>query len=395
MRSAVTGSETPDKWSFAKMFPSSTLSLREKIRSALMAFVGVLLTGWVGSQIIDGGGLKTLLASMGASAVILFAMPHSPVAKPWPLIGGHFISATIGVLCAGWITQTWIATALAVSLSIFAMHLARCLHPPGGATAIIPVLGGESVKALGFEFLLTPLALNVSVLLLMSLLYQRLLSNKPMQQATQPGIQGTRPMERLGIQTEDLRAALAQMNEFVDVGERELNEIYNLAAARAFHREFGAITAAQVMTPVPLTVEFGTELEETWGLMQKHRIKALPVIDRGRHVIGIVTQSDFFRHARAEQFRSLGGKLRDLIRPTTTVTSDKPEVVGQIMTSPALTAGHAQQLGELARLLTERGIHQLPVVDENNKVVGLITQTDLIAALYRSMTTHFEKQGTP
>jgi CBS domain-containing membrane protein len=90
-------------------------------------------------------------------------------------------------------------------------------------------------------------------------------------------------MERLGIQTEDLRAALAQMNEFVDVGERELNEIYNLAAARAFHREFGDITAPQVMTPVPLTVEFGTELEETWGLMQKYKINKL---------VGMMTQTD-------------------------------------------------------------------------------------------------------
>lgn len=365
--------------------PPSPLSLHEKLRTAWVAGVAIFLTGWIASLSIDGGGLKTLLASMGASAVILFAMPHSPVAKPWPLIGGHFISATIGIFCSHWVGPLWASAALAVGLSIFAMHLARCLHPPGGASALIPVLGGESVKALGFQFLLTPLALNVAVILLMSLLYQRLLLDGPPKPAPQPGIAGPKPMERLGIQPEDIHAALAEMDEFIDVGERELNAIYNLAAARAFRRGFGDITAAQVMTPAPLAVEFGTDLEEAWDLMRRHNIKALPVIDRGRHVIGIVTMSDFFRHARAEQFQSLGDRLRELIRQSTTIHSQKPEVVGQIMVAPAITAGASQHLPELASLLTGRGIHQIPIVDDRSKLVGMITQTDLIAALYRSM----------
>ena len=176
------------------------------------------------------------------------------------------------------------------------------------------------------------------------------------------------------------------MHEFIDVGERELNEIYKLAQARVFRRNFGETTAAEVMTPNPLTVEFGTELDEAWAIMRAHRIKALPVIDRGRHVIGIVTQSDFFRHARAKQFNSLGGKLRELLKASPTVTSQKPEVAGQIMASPAFTAAVTEHLPELARLLTERGIHQVPIVDARGKLAGMITQTDLIAALYRNMT---------
>jgi CBS domain-containing membrane protein len=375
-----------------KLPQASPLSHREKIRTALVSGVAIFLTGWLSSLTIDGGGLKTLLASMGASAVILFAMPHSPVARPWPLVGGHLISASVGILCARWIPQLWVAAAVAVGLSIFAMHLARCLHPPGGASALIPVLGGESVKALGFQFLLMPLSLNLAVMLTIALVYRRLLLPKPL--APQAGLHGGRPTERLGIQTDDLRAALSEMDEFIDVGETELNAIYKLATAHAFRRNFGETTAAEAMTPNPLAVEFGTELEEAWSLMQKHRIKALPVIDRGRHVIGIVTQSDFFRLARSKEFNSLGSKLKELIKASTTVTSNKPEVVGQIMNSPALNAGHSQPLGELARLLTERGIHQLPVVDERNKLVGLITQTDLIAALYRSMTEHLGRQET-
>lgn len=378
------------------LFPTpsaSPVSLREKIRSALVAGLAIFLAAWFAQQVINGSGLKILLASMGASAVILFAMPHSPVAKPWALIGGHFISSTIGILCAQWIAPTWAAAASAVGLSIFAMHLARCLHPPGGASALIPVIGGESVKALGFQFLLTPLALNVLVMLLISLAYQHFLLPKPGPQASPAGT-APKPMERLGIQAEDIHAALADMDEFIDIGERELNTIYNLAAARAFRRGFGESSAAQIMTPDPLAVEFGTDLEEAWTLMRQHKIKALPVIDRGRHVIGILTLSDFFRHARAEQFRSLGVKLRDLLRQSTTVTSDKPEVVGQIMASPAITAGQGQDLAGLARLLTERGIHQIPIVDGRNKLVGLITQTDLIAALYRSLPALLESHDS-
>ena len=375
----------PGRQTLFKLPQASPLSHREKIRTALVAGVAIFLTGWLASLTIDGGGLITLLASMGASAVILFAMPHSPVAKPWALVGGHLISASVGILCARWIPHLWVAAALAVGLSIFAMHLARCLHPPGGASALIPVLGGESVKALGFQFLLMPLSLNLAVMLAMSLAYQRLLLPKP-DLAPQTGLSGGRPTERLGIQTDDLRAALAEMDEFIDVGEREFNEIYKLATARAFRRNFGETTAAELMTPNPLAVEFGTELEEAWSLMQKHRIKALPVIDRGRHVIGIVTQSDFFRHASAKQFNSLGRKLKELIKASPTVTSQKPEVAGQIMTSPAVTAAVTEHLPELARLLTERGIHQVPIVDARGKLAGMITQTDLIAALYRNMT---------
>lgn len=372
--------------SFPAPPPASPLDLKEKIRTALVAGLAIFLTGWIAGHYIQGGGLKTLLASMGASSVILFALPHTPVAKPWALVGGHFISAAIGILCARWIPELWPSAALAVGLSVFAMHQARCLHPPGGASALIPVLGGESVKSLGFQFLLTPLALNVLVMLAISLAYRRLLSAKAMPTQMEPHILGMKPMERLGIQPEDLRAALAGINKFIDVDERELGEIYDLAAAHAFRREFGDVTAAQVMTAEPLAVEFGTELELAWSLMRKHRIKALPVIDRGRHVIGIVTLSDFFRQIDAEPLRGLGGKLRALIQETPTVTSRKPEVAGQIMTAPAIVAGDKQLLPELAELLTERDIHQIPIIDERKKLVGIITQTDLIAALYRSMT---------
>ena len=78
--------------------------------------------------------------------------------------------------------------------------------------------------------------------------------------------------------------------------------------------------------------------------------------------------------------------MRELLKISTTVTSHKPEVAGQIMATPVITAAVTEHLPELARLLTERGIHQVPIVDARGKLAGMITQTDLIAALYRNMT---------
>ncbi|MEW6039148.1 MAG: HPP family protein [Pseudomonadota bacterium] len=360
-------------------------SFPEQSRSALAAGLAIFLIGMISSRFVEGGGLKTLVASMGASAVILFVVPHSPMARPWSLVGGHLISGLIGILCARWVPDTWPAAALAVGLAIFAMQLTRCLHPPGGASALIPVLGDAGIRALGFQFLLTPLALNVAVILVASRLYGRWVHAARPAPKTEP--HPPSPLERIGIRAEDFHAALQDVGVFVDVSADELSDIYHFAASRAFRRTFGETTCARIMTPRPLTAEFGDDLESVWQLMQREGIRALPVVDRGRHVIGIITLKDFFRHARAESFGSLAARLKALLLPSPGVTSTKPEVVGQIMTAPVVTARQDAHIAELARLLSEYGIHQVPIVDERGKLVGLVTQTDLIAALYRSVPT--------
>jgi CBS domain-containing membrane protein len=121
--------------------------------------------------------------------------------------------------------------------------------------------------------------------------------------------------------------------------------------------------------------------------MCQERVKALPVIDRARHVIGIVTLADFFRHVEVEGFDSLGKRLGRLIRQTPGVVSRKPEVAGQIMSAPVVTAREDDVLVDLVPVLCERGIHQVPVVDARGKLAGWITQSDLIAALYRDHGT--------
>jgi len=134
------------------------------------------LTGILGVMLISQAylglsGSAGLVASMGASAVLLFAVPHGPLSQPWAVFGGHLVSATIGVACARLNADPVIASALAVALAISAMYYLRCIHPPGGATALTAVAGGNAVHALGFHYVLTPVLLNVLVILLIALLF--------------------------------------------------------------------------------------------------------------------------------------------------------------------------------------------------------------------------------
>ena len=108
------------------------LSTGEKLRSGLAAFGGIFLVGWVSSFFITGAGLPLIVASMGASAALLFAASHSPLAQPWPLVGGNIISALVGVTVAKFMPDPVLGAAFAVSLSVLIMLLTHSLHPPGG-----------------------------------------------------------------------------------------------------------------------------------------------------------------------------------------------------------------------------------------------------------------------
>ncbi|EIJ33397.1 HPP family protein [Thiothrix nivea] len=134
----------------------------------LVSLIGILLISHAGLGV---EGASTLVASMGASAVLLFAVPHGPLSQPWPVLGGHGISALIGITCANLIHDPILAAGLAVALAIGAMHYLNCIHPPGGATALSAVIGGEAVHQLGYQYLLTPVMLNAVTILLIAVLF--------------------------------------------------------------------------------------------------------------------------------------------------------------------------------------------------------------------------------
>ena len=158
--------------------PADNVSLGEKALSGLAALGGIGLVMLASSLFLAPRDLPWVVASMGASAVLLFAVPLGPLSQPWPFVGGHLISGVIGVTVAALIPEPVTAAAVAVSLAIFVMYLTRCLHPPGGATALTVVVGGDAVHALGYQYLLTPVLLNVAVMLSWALLINNLLPNR-------------------------------------------------------------------------------------------------------------------------------------------------------------------------------------------------------------------------
>ncbi|MCI0506272.1 MAG: HPP family protein [Gammaproteobacteria bacterium] len=134
--------------------------------STLGGFIGITAVILVSHDFLGADDSSMIIASMGASSVLLFAVPHGPLSQPWAVLGGHTLSAFIGVTCGVVVPDKYIAAALAVGLSIGAMHYLRCIHPPGGATALTAVIGGGAIQSLGYQFVVTPVLINACVILI-------------------------------------------------------------------------------------------------------------------------------------------------------------------------------------------------------------------------------------
>lgn len=350
---------------------------RERLRAFLGAGIGILLTAlvarwWAG----DAAAMPWLAAPLGASAVLVFAVPGSPLAQPWPVIGGNVLSALVGSLCAHLIGDPAWAAAVAVALAIALMFSLRCLHPPGGATALLTALSSASPG-----FALFPMLTDSVMLVLAGMLYNGLTGRQyPHAQLKPVAAQ----QKKSRFTTEDLDAALTHYNQVLDVSRDDLEELLEFAEAAAYERNFGHLSCRDIMTPDPISVQFGTTLDEAWRLMRDHRVKALPVVNRARRIAGILTVADFMRHAGLERHDGIAERLRALVRRDGATHATKPETVGQIMTRHVRVISDNQRVSELVPLFSEAGHHHIPVIDREQKLVGIITQSDLVRALYKA-----------
>ncbi len=155
------------------------VGLTEMLWSWLGSVIGIGLCGYLSSKYLEPRDLTLIIGSFGASAVLVYGAIKSPLAQPRNLIGGHIISGLVGVACYQLFGQTiWIAAALAVSLAIVAMLVTKTLHPPGGATALIAVIGGEKIHDLGFLYAFLPAGAGALILLIVALLVNNLSKNR-------------------------------------------------------------------------------------------------------------------------------------------------------------------------------------------------------------------------
>ena len=210
----------------------------EEIISTIGGFLGIFGIFMVSYWLLDPEVAIYIVPSMGASAVLLFAAPHVPFSQPWNVFGGHAISAVVGVACWQLIPDYTIAASASVGLAIGAMYYARCIHPPGGATALAAVIGSEKLHALGYSYEFTPIMLNTVTILFVAVVFNALFkwrsypafipSRKP---------EKSEPESYAPINHEDFVYALSHIDTYVDITEEDILKIYKLATKRHVEAE--------------------------------------------------------------------------------------------------------------------------------------------------------------
>ncbi|MFD0894081.1 HPP family protein [Luteolibacter ambystomatis] len=201
----------------------SPVSTKEKLLSMLGGFLSLLALVAISRSVLHLSGAAAVIASMGASAVLLFAVPHGQLSQPWPVIAGHGFSALIGVACAKWIPSPEIAAACAVGLSIGAMHQFKCIHPPGGATGLTAVLGGQAIHDLGFRFVFQPVLANALAMVSIAVIFNTFFPWR-----RYPAFVAKRRVAKAEPSHEAVVAALRSLDSFVDITEDDLIRLVGL-----------------------------------------------------------------------------------------------------------------------------------------------------------------------
>lgn len=302
----------------------NTTNHGEKWISALGAFLGIFVVYWVTwyayqqNPLLHSSSLL-LVASMGASAVLLFAVPQGVLSQPWPLVGGQLISAFIGVCCFKFFGASAWSAALAVGGAVGVMHYLRCLHPPGGATALSAVIGGAEVHQLGFGYLVTPVAINVAAILFVAVLFNALFSWRryPAQwvrHIREAKALHTREQEpEFELTQEDFSAAMSKLNLTLDITTESLSDLFELAKE---HSEKVSPHPEQI---VPGRFYSNGKLGKLWSVRQvldesdedlapsKDKIIFKTLAGAGAYDTGMCLRSEFRLWARFEVRRQANG----------------------------------------------------------------------------------------
>lgn len=213
---------------------SSHVTVAEKLIATIGGFIGIFFISIISFQFVGATGAAFIIPSMGASAVLVFAVPHGKLSQPWSLFGGHMISAVIGVACYKVIPDQFLAAGMAVGLAIGAMHVLKCIHPPGGATALAAVIGGPGIQDLGFYYILNPTLLNSVVIFICAIFFNRFF---PWRQYPANAMRFTHQPEakdsdtKRQLDTRHIEQALSDMNLIVDITTDDLQELFKRTLA--------------------------------------------------------------------------------------------------------------------------------------------------------------------
>ncbi len=326
-------------------------SLTDRLIGGGGALLCVGLTALIcGLAFGHGGYLPLLVAPMGASAVLLFAVPASPLAQPWSIIGGNTISALVGVTVVRLVPDPTLAAATAVALAIVAMSLLRCLHPPGGAAALTAVLGGPAVLAAGYGFPFLPVGINSALLVASGYLFHRLTRRHAYPHVASAQASGR--SDRVGFRPEDVDAAVDDLGETFDIDRDDIDRLLRQVEFRALNRASQGFLCADVMLRGTPRIRDTASVTEAQSLLLEHEAMVLPVLDARGRVVGTVGFHELSRAAVS---------------------------VGEVM-SPVATAAPDTFALDLLAPLSDRRTTAVMIVDERGGLLGMVTQADLLAA---------------
>ena len=348
---------------FTPLLPGA--NIRDRALACLGAVVAIILTGALTSFAFRGDPHVPLLAApMGASAVLLFAVPSSPLAQPWPIIGGNFISAIVGILVSRHVPDAMIASGIAVALAIAAMSVLRCLHPPGGAAALSAVLAGPTIAANGYMYPLVPMGVNALILVALGWLFHSLTRHPwPHLARPQPGnthkTQDVPPALRAGFNSDDVDAALTDLGEAFDIERDDIDRLLERVALRAMSRHASNPLCADIMSRDLVTIGPEASPETARTLLIEHNMRTLPVLDHAGRILGCVG---------LRELAGGGVNVREIMRP-------------------AVTALPATPVIDIVGYLSDGVSHAVIIVSETGHAIGLVTQTDLLCTLTRDLRT--------
>lgn len=161
------------------LYKETLIDFKEHFWAFLGSFIGIAILAYIQSIHFKGNDAVYLIGSFGASSVLVYGIIQSPFSQPRNLVGGHLISALIGVSVHKLAPDIiWIAAPLAVSFSIILMQITKTLHPPGGATALIAIIGSDKIKNLGYMYVVSPVLIGVLILLITALIFNNMTSNR-------------------------------------------------------------------------------------------------------------------------------------------------------------------------------------------------------------------------
>jgi CBS domain-containing membrane protein len=307
------------------------------------------------------GRVPLLIAPLGASTVLVFGVPASPLAQPWSVVAGNVIAAVIGVTAARFIADPYLAGAVAVSATIAITSLLGCLHPPAGAVALTAIIGGPAIAQAGYGFALVPVALSSLLLVATGIVFNNLVHRSyPHVVALPVSLHRTAdapPEFRVGFSPADIDAALERLGTPLDVEREDLQALFRHVEEAAHRRLRGELTCGEIMSRDLRTAQPGESSAVALARLREHALRFLPVVNERGIVQGAIDIA--------------------------TVAAMPHALVGELPSIYFERAFEHTPINQLFQLLSRGRVHEALIVDDAGRLLGIVTQTDLLTVVGR------------